>query len=533
MSEGEISHPMNASGTTETASEQRYLLAEGVALRSWADRPFAYVRRGMRGAAPLPAGEFWLALACDGERPLTPEQLSSTSFRSLVEKGLIVPAGAGSGDGVGDAAPSLEPWQRLKVARNRFMSTARLTITGRCNFNCRHCFMASDNAPLMGEMGRAQLERLLDEIEACGFQQVNLTGGEPLVHPDFPWLLREIYARGMAVGHINTNASLLTHAMLAEWKAFMDPLPSINISFDGLGHHDWLRNRTGAEREALEHISLAVAEGFPVCVNLNVWKGNLDTLFESLLELSRRGVGFTRVARTSESPRWLRNGGADETLSPRDYLEVALDLADRWMRTEEPMGVYVWQILTLDARKGIYVKSRFEGDPSRRGPGMRFPLCRQWADELNVNFDGEVIPCNTLTGRLKEMGMGFGNAFETPLAELMEEGPYAELSKGTIADLARENETCASCEHLVDCGGGCRAIAVALAHGTGCGVSPLYGCDRSRCLYFAIKGEDMIDEAMANVARETGRPIQTFGPDGELHEAEELLAKRRERRIAS
>ena len=203
------------------------------------------------------------------------------------------------------------------------------------------------------------------------------------------------------------------------------------------------------------------------------------------------------------------------------------------MRTEEPMVVYVWQVLTLDASKGIYVKSRFEGDPLRRRLGMRFPLCRQWADELNVNFDGEVIPCNTLTGRLKEMGVSFGNAFDAPLAELMEEGLYAELSKGTLADLARENGACAACEHLVDCGGGCRAIAVALAHGTGCGVSPLYGCDRSRCLYFGIKGEDLIDEAMAKVARETGRQIQTIGPDGELHEAEEILASRKERRIAS
>lgn len=515
-------------GRNETAPENRYILAEGVALRSWADVPFAAVRRGVIGATPLSAGEFWLALACDGERPLAPDQLASASFRSLLEKGLIAPACASAGE----EAPSLHPWQRLRTARNRFMSTARLTVTGRCNFNCRHCFMASDNAPLLGEMGRAQLERLLDEIEACGFQQVNLTGGEPLVHPDFPWLLREIYVRGMMVGHINTNASLLTRELLEEWKTFMDPLPSLNVSFDGLGHHDWLRNREGAERQALERISLAVAEGFPVCVNLNVWKGNLDTLFESLLELSRRGVEFTRVARTSESPRWLQNGGADETLSPREYLEVALGLAERWMRTEEPMVVYVWQVLTLDARKGTYMKSRFEGDPLRRRWGMRHPLCRQWADELNVNFDGEVIPCNTLTGRLKEMGVSFGNAFEAPLAELMEEGPYAELSKGTIADLARENEACAACAHLVDCGGGCRAIAVALAHGDGSGASPLYGCDRSRCLYFAISGEDMIDEAMARVARETGRKISTCGPDGELHEAEEILASRTGRRIA-
>ena len=45
-------------------------------------------------------------------------------------------------------------------------------ITGKCNYNCLHCFNASDNSPLMSEFTLEDAEKLLDEAQACGIKSV-------------------------------------------------------------------------------------------------------------------------------------------------------------------------------------------------------------------------------------------------------------------------------------------------------------------------------------------------------------------------
>ena len=58
-------------------------------------------------------------------------------------------------------------------------------VTGRCNYRCRHCFMAADNGPMLGEFTWEECLALLDECERCGVQTLTLTGGEPMLHPRF------------------------------------------------------------------------------------------------------------------------------------------------------------------------------------------------------------------------------------------------------------------------------------------------------------------------------------------------------------
>ncbi len=501
--------------------DNRYILAEDVALRSWTDHPYAWQRRHARSARSLSAGEFWLALACDGTRPLTEAERSSSAFDALVQKGVIVPAEP-KPDGT---APELSPWQRLRVCPNHYMPIAKLNITGRCNCNCRHCFMASENSPHLGEMTHDQLAKLLDEFEAAGFQRITITGGEPLLHPDFLWFVEEIISRGMVIDHIDTNAILLTREMLEEWKALMaghpgDPLPQFRVSFDGIDHHDWLRRRKGAEAEALERIALLLEEGFPVEAHVNIWRENLDTFYETCLMLSRMGVQSAFVMRTSELPQWEANADGASSLSVDEYLAASLDFATRWMRTDEPMAVNLWQVATLNAARGIYHKSRFEGDPAMKGYDQ--PLCGQWSREFCVNYDGEATPCSPCSTYLVSHGVRLGNVFESPVSQIMDDSPYAVLARGTVADLVERNPECAACEHVLSCVGGCRAIACLFSKGD----LNLYACDRIRCRYFKEGGEDAIDRAMAEVSRETGRKIQTMGPDGQLHPAEEILAAR-------
>ena len=155
---------------------------------------------------------------------------------------------------------------------------------------------------MMEEFTWEQCLNLLDECVRCGIQTITLTGGEPMLHPRFMDIVRECEKRRLNIAEINTNGSFITEEMLDEFHALgMDVL--IKISYDGIGHHDWLRNRPGAEEKAVRAIRLCKEKGFRVRVQTNVHRGNLDVMYDTVVEMDRLGVEEIRIIRTSETPR--------------------------------------------------------------------------------------------------------------------------------------------------------------------------------------------------------------------------------------
>ena len=89
-----------------------------------------------------------------------------------------------------------------------------LMITGKCNYNCLHCFNAADNAPIMSEWSYEEALDLLDQAEACGVNAITITGGEPMLHRRFMDIVKAIYDRGMFVEELNTNGCFIDQQVL-------------------------------------------------------------------------------------------------------------------------------------------------------------------------------------------------------------------------------------------------------------------------------------------------------------------------------
>ena len=141
----------------------------------------------------------------------------------------------------------------------------------------------------MSEWFLKEAEKFLDEARECGVNAFTITGGEPMLHRNFMDILTGIYERGMYVEEINTNGYFLRQGVLDQMKE-RGIRPLMKISFDGIGHHDWLRGRKGAEEDAIRAIRLCRANDFPVMIQTNVHRHNLDTLLETAKLMDSLGV---------------------------------------------------------------------------------------------------------------------------------------------------------------------------------------------------------------------------------------------------
>ncbi|MBK6514905.1 MAG: radical SAM protein [Polyangiaceae bacterium] len=80
-------------------------------------------------------------------------------------------------------------------------------ITERCNLTCPTCFTASSPEPSW-MMPLAELEAKLDRLIAAGkgaADMIQLSGGEPTVHPELVDMVELAFAKGIRKVYVNTN----------------------------------------------------------------------------------------------------------------------------------------------------------------------------------------------------------------------------------------------------------------------------------------------------------------------------------------
>lgn len=438
----------------------RYILNPNIALRSWRLVPFACYIKGERNALGLKKEEFEFLSACDGKTDL-PEDGTA---KALLSRGFITEAEPGVG---------LSEWNRPRCCDNRYFPAMNWMITGKCNYNCLHCFNAADNAPLMSEWTLEEANRLLDEARDCGINAFTITGGEPMCHKNFFEIIEGIYDRGMFVEELNTNGYYITREALDRMKKIgCDPL--MKISFDGIGFHDWLRNRKGAEEDALRAIRLCVENGFSVKVQMNVHRKNIESVLPTAEFLDSLGVDELRVIRTTEAPRWNANANG-LTLGLEEYYARMLSFVGEYAKGSHKMSVDTWQFLSFYPRHGAYRMKPVEccGGEYRAS----LPVCRGNRGMVAVAADGNVFPCLQMLGYYEAKGDFLGNAKTDGLAPLLRSGRYLSEVCTTVGELAAVNEKCGKCRWFKTCVGGCRAIALALT-------ADKLGSDPAKCLFF-------------------------------------------------
>jgi len=88
---------------------------------------------------------------------------------------------------------SVKPTFEQKIAmalKAESVEILQINIGYRCNLECKHCHVEA--GPLRSEiMPNAIMEQCLKVLKAHPIPTIDITGGSPEMHPDFPWLLQQ------------------------------------------------------------------------------------------------------------------------------------------------------------------------------------------------------------------------------------------------------------------------------------------------------------------------------------------------------
>lgn len=122
----------------------------------------------------------------------------------------------------------------LRDGFGRVHRSLRVSVTDRCNLRCRYCMPAEGMKWLPREelLRDEEIERLVRVFAAHGITEIRLTGGEPLVRPGMPDLVRRVAAvPGVREVSMTTNGVLLAGLV----DELVDAgLRRVNVSIDSL-----------------------------------------------------------------------------------------------------------------------------------------------------------------------------------------------------------------------------------------------------------------------------------------------------------
>jgi uncharacterized radical SAM superfamily Fe-S cluster-containing enzyme len=134
---------------------------------------------------------------------------------------------------------------------------ALVEITSNCNLKCPMCF--AESGPGGQNIDFDTYTRMVDRyVRLEGIADVlQLSGGEPTLHPDLLRMVRYAYEQPIQAVMVNTNGIRLAHdpALVAELATMRDRL-EVYLQFDGLQED----THTALRGEALRDVKLAAVE---------------------------------------------------------------------------------------------------------------------------------------------------------------------------------------------------------------------------------------------------------------------------------
>ena len=271
-----------------------------------------------------------------------------------------------------------------KVIRNG-MRIVRIEQSYTCNMHCKHCSIRDMQAKQTRRaMSIDDIEFLADQAHEIGFSQFVISGGEPLLYPDFDDIVKAIKPDRFWIT-TDSNGWHLDQEKAAHLKGI--GVDKVQISIDNLDPkvHDEFRQKQGAWSRAVQAVEYSKAAGLRVLVQTVVDKQRVysDELVEFISNFNKRGVP---VYISYAKPVGAYKGNYDVMIDADDM--------DHISKLEKEYQVFTHLTPSYDYQGGCIAMKRM----------------------VNITKYGDLNPCPFM------QELTIGNIFEEPLDDIITRG---------------------------------------------------------------------------------------------------------------
>lgn len=318
-------------------------------------------------------------------------------------------------------------------------------ITDDCDQRCKHCYIFSEDNDLpIITMNFDDIEKVFKNcLDMCNkvdkIPYFMLTGGDPILHPDF-WKVLQLFKENNIRFGILGNPFHLNDEVCGRLKFY--GCEQYQLSIDGLEEtHDYFR-KEGSFKTTLEKIACIKKSGIHANIMTTVSKTNIDEIpgiIDTVVEYGADLFSFSRYCPTSFEKTAQMN--AEEY---HDLLDSCWKKFKKYKDTKTNFNLkdHLWTLYLYE--KGIFKI------PSNLDEDVIYDGCHCANSHMTILPSGDVYACRRMESRV-------GNALTTSLYDIFFGKEMDEYRRYD------EFEKCSKCELLRFCRG-CPAVSYGYTH---------------------------------------------------------------------
>ena len=273
-------------------------------------------------------------------------------------------------------------------------------MTHRCHLRCLHCYLGQERfePPPGGELDTAFWCSVIDQIAEAGCLNLLITGGEPLLRPDFPEVYTRARTRGMLV-EVFTNGTLVDAGTVSLFERFTPSQVEITLYGASPEVYERVTGARGAYRRCLDGIDALLAARIQVGLKAVILDENCHEI-GAMREIARERCAPFRV----DAALFPRRDGDMTPLSHRvsPSSAVALEYEDEDLRTRSAT---------------TYMKVHDIPPPAERLFG-----CGAALTSFHIDPQGALLPCLMVSSHGFDLRQGsFQSGWESALATFVEQ----------------------------------------------------------------------------------------------------------------
>ncbi len=307
------------------------------------------------------------------------------------------------------------------------LNDLHVELTMQCNERCVHCYLPNKIKNEGSTLSVIEFCNIVDEFVQLGGEQIVLSGGEPMKHPDFLAMVEHCYKNNLSIS-ILSNLTLLNDHMIEKLKSYKVSNFQVSIYSMEPEVHDSITKYRGSLVKSLSALEKLRENGFSVTVSCPIMSQNENNLRSLYEYCEKNGIPLRSnahiISQTDGNTSFLEQ----HRLTQKEKKEL-------YSRMAKEMPHYIGKFLTQASAKSNL--REYTDWFSRQ------PICSAGINTCSISPDGDVYPCpEWKTFKL-------GNIYEQSLSEIWK-------TSEKLKEIRRYNKRksfpkCLSCEAIDHC----------------------------------------------------------------------------------